>query len=86
MKTIYKYSINDSVPVPEHFKVLTAAFQGGDPYIWIELDPNREAKMQVQFSIFGTGGELPENPGIYLNTVFQNEFVWHIYYQVVPIE
>lgn len=82
MRTIYKYSISNTVLLPEGFRILKAAVQEGEPTIWVELDKDRESVYSLQFVVYGTGWEIPENPGIYLDTLFENNFVWHVYYVI----
>lgn len=83
MRTIHKYNnIVDPILVPEGYRILKAGVQNNAPAIWVELDKNREKVYSLQFICYGTGQEIPDNPGIYLDTLFDGNFVWHIYYVI----
>lgn len=82
MRTIHKYSISEPVPLPEGYRILKASMQGDKPTIWVELDKDREKVYSLQFVAYGTGFDIPDNPGIYLDTLFEHDFVWHVYYVI----
>ena len=74
------------VRVPEQYKVLTAGPQGDYDCVWIQLDSEREEMFELIFKIYGTGREIPANPGIYVTTYFEGPFVWHVYYVSSQLE
>ena len=80
MRIIYKYPTVSRIFLPEGYKVLKAGLQNGTIFVWIELDKDREEVFAVQFMEYGTGMEIHDNPGIYIDSIFQEEFVWHVYY------
>jgi hypothetical protein len=82
MRTIHKYSISEPVLMPEGYRILKAAMQGDKPTIWVELDKDRERVYFLQFVVYGTGVDIPDNPGIYLDTLFEGALVWHVYYVI----
>jgi hypothetical protein len=66
--------------MPEGYRILKAGIQDGEPVIWVELDKDREKVFSLQFVVYGTGFDIPDNPGIYLDTLFEGALVWHVYY------
>lgn len=72
--------------LPEGYKVLKAGLRDGDLFIWVELEKDREEVFAIQIMVYGTGMEIPENPGTYIDSIFQEEFVWHVYYIQSVIE
>lgn len=88
MKTIYKYRIEAENPytlkMPKGAKVLTAAAQGDSVQIWAEVDPRAETEDRT-FETFPTGSEMVEDMGIeraYVNTVFMDWLVFHVYERI----
>lgn len=86
MNTIFKYDLRKPVKVPEQYKVLTANLHGDHKCVWIQHDSEREEMFELTFMVYGTGWSIPENPGIYVNTYFDDQFVWHVYYVVRQLE
>jgi len=85
MKTIFKYPLElqrqQTVWMPDGAKILCVNAQGMAMFLWAEIEPTAE-KFGVCIELFGTGHEIPEDMGIsrsYIGTVFQGEFVRHIY-------
>ena len=71
-----------SLPVnlPKSSKILKVRLNETGLYIWVECDPvNFDDDELFKFHIIGTGHKVPEDY-IYLDTVFEGIFVWHIYY------
>jgi hypothetical protein len=83
-KTIWKfpltgYSTDNRKDIPKGFKVLHFGEQHGHACFWAEIEPEA-ATETVEFSYYGTGWELPDDPGEYLGTfVVHNSLVWHWY-------
>lgn len=84
MRTIWKFPIQvtdlQSVTMPDGAKILTAAVQRGQPCLWAEVDPSAPM-CERSIAIFGTGHELPDDPGSYIGTfqVDHGVFVFHVY-------
>jgi len=84
MKTIYKYKLDDvgekTIQMPENAVFLSVQVQHGEIGMWFMVDTGN-ADVSRQFSIVGTGWELPNYPTQYLGTVQKDEglLVWHIF-------
>jgi len=81
MKTIYKYQIYPYQTVynlPEGSDILKAGVQDGEIYIWAEVDPDQPLK-EGTILVVGTGHELPDRELGYIDTVFLDDLVFHIY-------
>lgn len=80
-KTICKYEIHNGkethIAMPSAAKVVHADVQEGHVFIWAEVDTEANSVLR-KFSYFGTGHDIPKN-AVYIGTVFQGEYVWHIY-------
>jgi hypothetical protein len=84
----YEFAIEDlvDIPMPRGAVVLTVQLQRGVPCLWARVDPANPRERR-RFRIFGTGHELPNEPGggrwhgRYVGT-FQmagGDLVWHLY-------
>ena len=80
MKTIYKYELptHQRIVLPENYVVLSVGMQRDTTYLWCLVDPASNKK-EVQFSIYGTGWDMPNDPGKYIGTYFDGSFVWHVF-------
>lgn len=86
MKTIYKYSITPTIAGYNHIgmhkgaMILSLQVQGETPCIWALTDT--EAPMEKRtFQTFGTGHDMPDNPGEFIGTyqVHGGTFVFHVF-------
>lgn len=80
MKTIWKFPLTTglTLQVPRGARVLDIRDQNGSICLWALV--NTEASPEeMKLAIYGTGHELPEDPGDYLGSVHQNGFVWHVF-------
>ena len=82
-KTIWEFPLypNDtSIQMPSGARLLTAREQGDAICVWAEVDPDAGNEVRG-FNVFGTGHEMPENPGSYLGTAMLEggRFVFHVY-------
>lgn len=84
---IYKFDMpveeNPKIEMPEGATILHIDSQFGNPdtlQVWALCTPEN-APEQRQFHCFGTGHELPANPGTYLGTVLtaDGQLVWHCF-------
>jgi hypothetical protein len=81
-QVIWKYPLNISdsqtIMMPRGAIIITAQLQHGTPTLWAIVDPEKE-KEPRKILIFGTGHEHQEINGVYINTVQQEQYVWHIF-------
>lgn len=93
MKVVYKYPMWSMwsqtqnsfdrwaiIKMPVGAKILHCDFQDDIPFVWALVDPDVEFENRA-IRIAGTGHTLPNDPGIYINTAFLNEFVFHFFDQ-----
>lgn len=68
------------IPMPTGAKILSVQVQRGQPCVWVLCNP--EAKPATRkLRVYGTGHELPDNPGTFVGT-FQLEdgqLVFHVF-------
>lgn len=88
MKTIYKYEISpgiESFEMPVGAEVLTVQAQNDKPYLWALVDTTEKAVEMRKFGVYGTGHNMPQEPGEYVGT-FQlhgGSLVFHVFDQIV---
>ena len=80
---IYKFELpmdGVCIELPKGAKVLTAHEQHTTIMLWIMGDfPIQDGKVEKRFfEVFATG-EPDLRQGKYIQTVFMNQFVWHIF-------
>jgi hypothetical protein len=76
MKTIYKYTLDGAVHMPQGSTVVQVGVQFGLYCIWATVDTDAPVEERF-FVVVGTGSELSDNM-VHVGTVFENPFVWHI--------
>lgn len=85
MITVYKYTIEvaggqQDVVVPVCSRLLKIGMQNGKIALWFEVETEMAYEETKTFSVFGTGQSIPEHVCyIYIDTVFDGDFVWHVY-------
>jgi hypothetical protein len=83
-RTIWKYGPLSGgyteLTLPEGAKVLSAQVQGGEINLWAEVDSSMPSRKRF-FYVYGTGHELPDNPGTFIGTVqlHGGALVFHVY-------
>jgi hypothetical protein len=82
-RTIWKYALSPrgiGISMPVGAKVLTAREQNDAICIWAEVDPEAE-KVLRHFRIYGTGHDMPDDPGTYIGTTsFRGgALIFHVY-------
>ena len=87
MKVIYKYEINPNkeiVDLPVGAKVLVANSQDSGLFLWAEVDVeiNDPILEERCFRVFPTGEAFDNEKLVFLNTIFVNGFVFHVYEEV----
>ncbi len=82
---IYKYhlplqrKITLKVPVTSYEKKV--AIVNDELWIWMQVDPESPL-IDKHFQIIATGQEVPGPKSLYIDTVFQREFVWHVFVDI----
>lgn len=82
MKQVWKWTLypKSIIEVPVGAKILTIQEQNGEPQIWMLVDPDAP-KCKRRFLSYGTGHEMPDDPGQYVGT-FQlkdDGLVFHVF-------
>ena len=80
MKTIWKYEVSPvtELDMPAGAEVLDLQVQNGVPAMWALVDPNA-VKVKRFFRMYGTGHEMPNNPGKYVRTFQTQGLVFHVF-------
>lgn len=82
MKTIYKYTlpIQDRIElqIPKKAFRLHVGMQGLDLQLWALIDTDDEVVTRVLY-IVGTGKPLPKEADVFLGSVQDRQFVWHVF-------
>ena len=84
MKSIWKYPLEvtdeQTISAPSGAKLLHVALQGGDLCVWAEVSP-AAIKAPLPIRIYGTGHDLPDDPGKHLGTFMLEggTLVFHAY-------
>lgn len=84
MKTIFKYAlanaatVGGALSVPDGAKPLCVQMQNNIPCLWMLVDSERPHVMR-RFAVYGTGHELPQNPGEYVGTFQDGWLVFHVF-------
>lgn len=86
MKTIWKYEIpftgDFALEIPDDCTFLSVQLQNGKPMMWLQVDTSNET-VPMKFCAYGTGWEMPEEPGDYLGTYqLNNGLVFHLYWML----
>ena len=80
MKTVYKYKWADEVELPQKAKILRADFQNDELFFWAFVNPEApKEKRKLLLLPTGNVGIGDEQGLIYINTVFQGPYVWHLF-------
>lgn len=89
MKTIHKYRLNIDgdtyyAEIPSTATVVHVGTQDGALTIWAELplDPPTPDWVRKTYRVPGTGFTFPSED-VYVTTIFDGPFVWHVYEVVV---
>lgn len=81
-KVIYKYELypeRSGHTLNEGYQVLDVQMQGDIPVVWILTEISNPI-VSTAFNIYGTGWNLPENPGKYIATFqMDNNLVFHVF-------
>lgn len=82
MTSIWKFKLSSSqqpqtLKIPSGGVILHSSRQEPDICLWVEVNENNEF-INRDFLVIGTGWEVPQN-SVYIGTVFDGSYVWHIY-------
>jgi hypothetical protein len=85
MKTAWKFILQPktTVEIPDGAKILHVAQQGDHLCMWALVDPE-QPKVKRYFSVYGTGFDMPDDPGEFIGTALMNggSLVFHIFEEV----
>lgn len=89
MKTIWKFPIQvtdyQKIDMPARAKILCVQIQGGEPYLWAEVDSEEDYVTRL-IHVYGTGHAMPQDTGRYIGTfqMMQGRLVFHAYETTQP--
>lgn len=84
--TIWKYRLDSlgltKISIPGASKILSVGEQGGYVCFWVEVTPTEPLRERT-FAVYGTGHNMPDDPGTYLGTamLMGGMLVYHLYEQ-----
>ncbi len=80
MKTIWKFSLHPStsLQMPIGSLLLCVSAQGDGACLWALVDPDQPVE-QRDFNCYGTGHNIPDDPGQYVGIVFIGSLVFHVF-------
>lgn len=72
--------------MPKGAEILSAHMKGGNPNIWVEVNPSERVLRDRNIQVIGTGhSELdPNRPRVFIGTCVDEltGFVWHVYEEI----
>lgn len=88
-KTIWKFPLTldgvQTIEMPACPEFLTVQSQDipnlarrAQHVLWAVVDPSMP-RVPVEIAIYGTGVDIPDNPGRYIATVQTGPYVWHYF-------
>lgn len=79
----YQLAVDDvqHFSAPRNAKPLSVQMQRGVPTLWMHVDPNEPLEIAT-VSTYGTGHQMPPNPGEYVGTyqTLDGSLVFHVFY------
>lgn len=83
MFTVYKYQLRADrytrLELPVGAKVLSCGFQGQNLMLWALIDKSQTQMERRTFVNLGTGHEIESDKLTFIQTVFIDQFVFHIF-------
>ena len=85
MRAVYKYEIKikEGKQILHAYSlcnVLSFKMQGGNPYVWVEVNTEMPEK-DIVVEVFGTGWEMPFDTNlVYIGTIVDNQFSFEVYH------
>ena len=85
MKRIYKYPISGKgeVCLPRGANILKVALQGSVRTIWALVDVDEKEVTECLVWEYGTGAGANLRDKAYLETIFEDGYVWHLFIENV---
>ena len=81
MQIIYKYKYQENISVPVGAEFLTADMQHSHIILWFSVNPTASTT-QRKFKVVGTGQYYDAVGLSYLTTIFDGQFVWHLFERI----
>lgn len=82
---IYKYDLaltdKQVIQVSYKFQPLSVQVQNNTLCLWAIVDETDKFLVDRNITIIGTGNPINEPPGVFIDTVQQNGYVWHVFYK-----
>jgi len=82
MKTIWKWKLGPTttIDIPWDSMLLAVHEQHGDPHLWALVNPEDRTCSRT-FRVYGTGCDMPDNPGKYIGIVHMHggSLVFHVF-------
>lgn len=76
-------SLQADVVMPGRATVKAVSIQSREIMVWVETVDEKDENITRTFRTLPTGGDIPK-VGIYLGTVFDGPYAWHIYEITTP--
>lgn len=88
VRTIHKIHLKGDktqvIELPLTAEVIKVAIQNNKITLWFIHDENNHQVKDFTFNIYGTGWAVQSENDRYIDTVFKDGFVWHIFEKVTP--
>ena len=80
-KAVYKYNFvsGEAIVVPRGSKILKAGKQGDQWVVWLEVNLAVDEKVSLNLVVRGTGWHFEGRGSQHIDTVFDGDWVWHVY-------
>ena len=83
MKTVYKYLLGrvdkQTISMPVSGRPIYVDLQDNKLYMWAEVDTEAVPSIGKTILIRGTGRPFTGEEGVYIGTIRDGMFVWHVY-------
>ena len=82
-RTVFKYTVpvfagvSSSLALPKDAQIIKVDMKGALITLWVIVEPNNERVLR-SFIVHGTGHAVHPK-GVYVGTVFDGPFVWHLF-------
>lgn len=83
MYSIHKYMVRpaevpQAVLMPKGARIISAGNQAAQLVLWAVVDPEQALAGHL-VAVYGTGWDIPSEPGRFVNTVQVDSYVWHVF-------
>lgn len=94
MEKIWKFELKveqeQSIAVPQAFKILTVRIQHGKPHVWVAVDTEAPTT-RVMIETFATGQEIPpvqncSDQRDYIGTYELDHLIFHVYQRLTLLQ